>query len=107
MIDFYLIVMSLLYFKRYACQCPIEPPYLNSMVISGMVRIDATVVMNVISVISAGLRPYFMQNIVPKDATGMAMTTVLMSLMASLTPHTLKRKYSETGTTTSLTADDT
>ena len=92
MIDFYLIVMSLLYFKRYACQCPIEPPYLNSMVISGMVRIDATVVMNVISVISAGLRPYFMQNIVPKDATGMAMTTVLMLLTMLFTPQTLKSR---------------
>ena len=39
---------------------------------------DATVVMNVISVISDGFRPYFMQNIVPNEATGMAMTTVLM-----------------------------
>ena len=35
-----------------------------------MVAIEATVVTNVISVISDGSRPYFMQNIVPNDATG-------------------------------------
>lgn len=43
-----------------------------------MVRIEATVVTNVISVISDALRPNFMQNMVPKEATGMAMTTVLI-----------------------------
>lgn len=66
--------------------------YLNNIVISGIVSIDATVVMNVISVISDGLRPYFMQNMVPNEATGMAITTVLMLLIMSLTPHILNRK---------------
>ena len=56
-----------------------------------MVAIEATVVTNVISVISDGSRPYFMQNIVPNDATGMAMTTVLMLLTMSLTPQKRKR----------------
>lgn len=66
--------------------------YLNNIVISGIVSIDATVVMNVISVISDGLRPYFMQNMVPNEATGMAITTVLMLLIMLLTPHVLNRK---------------
>ena len=64
----------------------------NSRAIRGMVKMEATVVTNVISVISEGLRPYFMQNIVPNEATGMAMTTVLMLLTTSLTPQSLKRK---------------
>lgn len=49
------------------------------------------VVMKVISVISDGL-PYFRQNIVPKLATGIAITTVLILFTTSLTPHTLKKK---------------
>jgi len=65
---------------------------LNKSVTNGMLRMDATVVMKVISVIKDGLRPYFMQNIVPKDATGIAITTVLILLMTSLTPHILNRK---------------
>ena len=74
---------------------------------SGMVKIEPTVVMNVISVMRAGFLPYFMQNIVPNEATGMAMTTVLISFTMSLTPHTLKRKYSDTGTTPRRTTDAT
>ncbi len=66
---------------------------------SGMVMMLPTVVMNVISVMSEGLRPYFRQNIVPKLATGIAITTVLMLLTKSLTPHTLNRKYMLRGTT--------
>lgn len=54
--------------------------YEKRRVMSGMVMMLPTVVMNVISVMSEGLRPYFRQNIVPKLATGIAMTTVLMSL---------------------------
>ena len=46
----------------------------------GMVMMEPTVVMKVISVISEGFLPYFKQNMVPNEATGMAMTTVLMSL---------------------------
>ena len=65
---------------------------------SGMVMMEPRVVMNVVSVMSDGLRPYFRQNIVPKLATDMAMTTVLMLFTWSLTPHTLKRKYIDKGT---------
>lgn len=50
------------------------------------------VVMKVISVMSDGLRPYFRQNMVPKLATGIAMTTVLMLLTKSWTPHALNKK---------------
>ncbi len=50
------------------------------------------VVMNVISVMSAGFLPYFRQNMVPKLATGIAITTVLILFTTSLTPHTLKKK---------------
>ena len=64
----------------------------NNIVIKGIVSIDPIVVINVISVMSDGLRPYFMQNIVPKDATGIAITTVLILLIISVTPHNLKRK---------------
>lgn len=53
----------------------------------GMVMMENRVVMNVASVMSEGFLPYFIQNIVPKDATGMAITTVLMLLMSVLTPH--------------------
>lgn len=66
--------------------------HLKSMVMSGMVMMEPRVVMKVVSVMSDGLRPYFRQNMVPKLATGMAMTTVLISLIKSLTPHILKRK---------------
>ena len=59
------------------------------------------VVMNVASVMSEGFLPYFIQNIVPKDATGMAITTVLMLLMSVLTPHRRNRKYTDRGTITS------
>ena len=58
----------------------------NSCVISGMVTMEPTVVTNVISVISDASRPYFMQNIVPNEATGMAITTVLMLLIMGVTP---------------------
>lgn len=51
----------------------------------GMVMMENRVVMNVASVMSEGFLPYFIQNIVPKDATGMAITTVLMLLMSVLT----------------------
>ena len=57
-----------------------------------MVMMEPTVVMNVISVMSDGFLPNFRQNIVPKLATGMAMTTVFTSLMSGLTPHTLNKK---------------
>ena len=53
---------------------------LNKRVMRGMVMMEPTVVMKVISVISDGFLPYFKQNMVPNEATGMAMTTVLMSL---------------------------
>ena len=59
----------------------------------GMVMMENRVVMNVASVMSEGFLPYFIQNIVPKDATGMAITTVLMLLMSVLTPHRRNRKY--------------
>ena len=49
------------------------------------------VVIKVISVISDGFLPYFRQNIVPKLATGIAITTVLILFTTSLTPHTLKK----------------
>lgn len=67
---------------RYASTPGISPSlhYEKRRVMSGMVMILPTVVMNVISVMSDGLRPYFRQNIVPKEATGIAMTTVLMLL---------------------------
>ena len=67
---------------RYASTPGISPflHYEKRRVMSGMVMMLPTVVMNVISVMSEGLRPYFRQNIVPKLATGIAMTTVLMSL---------------------------
>lgn len=65
---------------------------------SGIVIMEPRVVMNVVSVMSDGLRPYFRQNMVPKLATGMAMTTVLMLFTKSLTPHALKRKYIDKGT---------
>ena len=67
---------------RYASMPGIPPSlhYEKRRVMSGMVMILPTVVMNVISVMSDGLRPYFRQNIVPKEATGIAMTTVLMLL---------------------------
>lgn len=67
---------------RYASTPVILPSlhYEKRRVISGMVMMLPTVVMNVISVMREGLRPYFRQNIVPKLATGIAMTTVLMSL---------------------------
>lgn len=71
-----------------------------------MVMIDPSVVINVISVIRDGLRPYFRQNMVPKLATGMAMTTVLMSFTWSLTPHNLNKKYMDKGTATNLKKDD-
>ena len=41
--------------------------YEKRRVMSGMVMMLPTVVMNVISVMSEGLRPYFRQNIVPKS----------------------------------------
>ena len=44
----------------------------------GMVSIDKSVVMSVISVINVVSRLYFRQRIVPYVATGMAMTIVLM-----------------------------
>ena len=50
---------------------------------SGMEHIDSTVVMNVISVISLGSRSYFMQNIVPKAATNVAVTVTLRSFRIS------------------------
>lgn len=67
---------------RYASTPGISPSlhYEKRRVMSGMVMMLPTVVMNVISVMREGLRPYFRQNIVPKLATGIAMTTVLMSL---------------------------
>ena len=52
---------------------------------------EPTVVMKVISVMREGLRPYFMQNIVPKEAAGMAITMVFMLLTMLLTPQTLNR----------------
>ena len=52
----------------------------------------ATVVMNVNSLISDFDRQNFMNNIVPNYDTGIAMTTVLMLLIMSLTPHILNRK---------------
>ena len=67
----------------------------------GMVMMENRVVMNVASVMSEGFLPYFIQNIVPKDATGMAITTVLMVLMSVLTPHRRNRKYTDRGTITS------
>ena len=57
-----------------------------------MVMMLPSVVMNVISVMSAGFLPYFRQNMVPKLATGIAITTVLILFTTSLTPHTLKKK---------------
>ena len=57
-----------------------------------MVSIDPKVVTNVISIISEGLRPYFKQNMVPYEPTGMAIIPVLMLLIASLTPQNLNRK---------------
>ena len=45
-------------------------------VMRGMVIIEKSVVMKVASVMSDGLRPNLRQNIVPKEATGIAMTTV-------------------------------
>lgn len=67
---------------RYASMPGISPSlhYEKRRVMSGMVMMLPTVVMNVISVMREGLRPYLRQNIVPKLATGIAMTTVLMSL---------------------------
>ena len=53
---------------------------LNNRVMRGMVMMEPTVVMKVISVMRDGFLPYFKQNMVPKEATGMAMTTVLMLL---------------------------
>lgn len=50
----------------------------------GMVMMENRVVMNVASVMSEGFLPYFIQNIVPKDATGMAITTVLKNLIGKL-----------------------
>ena len=47
----------------------------------GIVMMENRVVMNVASVMSEGFLPYFIQNIVPKDATGMAITTVLKNLI--------------------------
>ena len=66
--------------------------YPKSRVMSGMVRMLPSVVMNVNSVMSAGFLPYYRQNIVPKLATGIAITTVLILFTTSLTPHTLKKK---------------
>lgn len=71
------------------CTTPCHEP--KTKVISGMVNTDPNVVMNVSSVISCGFRPYFMQNITPNDATGIAITTVLISLIVSFTPHNLNR----------------
>ena len=73
----------------------------KSRVLRGMVMMENRVVMNVASVMSEGFLPYFIQNIVPKDATGMAITTVLMLLMSVLTPHRRNRKYTDRGTITS------
>ena len=73
----------------------------KSRVMRGMVMMENRVVMNVASVMSEGFLPYFIQNIVPKDATGIAITTVLMLLMSVLTPHRRNRKYTERGTITS------
>lgn len=63
--------------------------------------IEPIVVINVISVIMAVLRPYFRQNIVPNDATGMAITTVLILFISGLTPHSANSEYMDSGTTAS------
>ena len=58
---------------------------------SGMVATESRVERKVPWVMAVSSRPYFMQNIVPNEATGIPMSTALMEAMCLSAPSAVAR----------------